>query len=99
MHQQFAKVQSDTFGVILSPAESKLISDTASLAIRTVCVTYVLFNLCVALPKLTGKRTQMERAKAIQQQLVLKGQILPASIQKALDGFIAGKGGRTTPAA
>ena len=92
MRQQFAKVQSDTFGVILSPAESKLISDTASLATRTVCMTCALFKLCVSLPKLAGKRQQMDTANAFQKQFALKGVNLPASMQKALDGFIAGKG-------
>ena len=50
MHQQFAKVQSDAFGVILSTAESKCILDTASLASKTVCVSFALFALFVALP-------------------------------------------------
>ena len=92
MHQQCAKVQSDTFGVIISPAESKCISDTASLATKTVCVTFALFALCVALTKLAGKRPQMDTANAFQKQFALKGVNLPASMQKALDGFIAGKG-------
>ena len=92
MHQQFAKVQSDAFGVILTTAESKCILDTASLATKTVCVSYALFSLFVSLPKLPGKRQQMDAAKALHQQFISKGVLLPASMQKALDGFITGKG-------
>ena len=39
----------------------------------------------------------MEGAKAFQQELVLKGVKLFPSMQKVLDGFIAGKGGADNP--
>ena len=39
----------------------------------------------------------MEGAKAFQQELVLKGVKLLPSVQKVLDGFIAGKGGAVDP--
>ena len=45
MREQLAKMQSDTFGFVRSPAESESIADTASLATRTVCTTYALFKL------------------------------------------------------
>ena len=96
MHQHLAKVQSDMFGFTLSPPESKLAADTASLATETVVVTYVLFQLCIALPKLSTHE-QVEVAKAVQRQCVRKGATLPASMQKAVDSFAAGKGGAVDP--
>ena len=36
MHQQLAKLQSDTFGFVLSPAESTSVAATANLASKTV---------------------------------------------------------------
>ena len=97
MHQQFAKVQSDAFGVILSTADSKCILDTASLASKTVGVSFALCASFVALPKLPGKRQQMDAAKAFHQQFVSKGVRLLASMQKAFEGFIAGKGAADDP--
>ena len=96
MREQLAKTQSATFGFVLSPAESK-IADTAGLASRTVCMSYALFKLCIPLPKMTVRRQQVEVAKAFQQELVLKGAKLLASMQKVLDSFIAGKGGAVDP--
>ena len=97
MHEQLAKMQSDTSGFVLSPAESESIADTASLATRMVCTTYALFKLGASLPKMRVRRQQVKAAKAFQQEFVLKGSKLPASMQKVLDSFIAGKGGAVDP--
>ena len=78
MHQQLAKLQSDTFGFVLSPAESTSVAATANLARETVVVTYSLFKLLHFLPTLALKHDQVNEAKAFQQQLVLKGATLPA---------------------
>ena len=72
MHQQLAKVQSDTLGFVLSPAESKLAADTASLATNTVVVTYVLFKLPIRLPNLAAHE-QAQVAEALRQECVFKG--------------------------
>ena len=97
MREQLAKMQSDTFGCVLSLADSKSIADTTRLASRTVCVIYALYKLCQSLPQVTVRRQQVEAAKAFQQELVLKGAKLPASMQKVLGSFIVGKGGAVDP--
>ena len=94
-HQQLAKLQSDTFGFVLSLAESTSVA--ANLASKTVVVTYSLFKLLHFLPNLALKPDQVNEAKAFQQQLVLKGATLPASMQKVLDSFAAGDGGAVDP--
>ena len=53
--------------------------------------------LFVALPKVPGKRQHMDAAKAFHQQFVSNGVSLPASMHKALEGFIAGKGAADDP--
>ena len=97
MREQLAKMQSDSFGLVLSLADSKSIADKIRLASRTVCVTYALFKLRVALPQVTVRRQQIEAAKVFQQEIVGKGATLPASLQKVLDSFIDGKGGAVDP--
>ena len=97
MREQLAKMQSDTFGFVLSPADSKSIADTTRLASRTVCVIYALYKLRQSLPQATVTRQQVEAAKAFQPELVRKGATLPASLQKVLDSFIDGKGGAVDP--
>ena len=97
MRGQLAKLQSDTFGFVLNPAESKSIADTARLARRAVCVTYALYKLRQSLPRMTVRRQQVEAAKAFQQELVRTGATLLASLQKVLDSFIDGKGGAVDP--
>ena len=95
MCQQLAKLQSDTFGVLI-PAEGKSIADTARLATKTLVVVYVLFQLRIALPKL-ATHEQVEVAEALQRQCVRKGATLLASMQKVLDSFAAGNGGAVDP--
>ena len=97
MHQQLAKLQSDTFGFVLSPAQSTSVAATVKLARATVVVTYSLFKLCHSLPRLAVKHDQVNEAKAFQQQLVLNGATLPASMQRVLDCFTAGEGGAVDP--
>ena len=97
MHQQLAKLPSDKFGFVLTPAESTSVAATANLARETVVVTYSLFKLLYVLPKLALKHDQVNEAKIFQQQLVLKGATLPASMQKVLDSFAAGEGGAVDP--
>ena len=97
MHQQLAKLQSDTFGFVLSPAKSTSVVAIVKLARTTVVMTYSLFKLCHSLPRLAVKHDQVNEATAFQQQLVFKGATLLAFMQKVLDSFTAGEGGRSTP--
>ena len=76
MREQLAKMQSDTFDFVLSPAECKSIADPARLASRTVCVIYALYKSRESLPQVTVRRQQVEAAKALQQELVRKGATL-----------------------
>ena len=65
MREQLAKMQSDTFGFVLSPADSKSIADTTRLASRTVCVIYALYKLRQSLPQCDGEAPASRGGKGL----------------------------------